>query len=121
MSTSTATEPADQPPVLFREMPGRNGRRIGVATLNRPRTLNGLSLAMCEPLDTRLRAWQDDPAIAAVLLEGAGGKAFCAGGDLHGLYGAMLDNAGGQAWDNVYARRFFEVEYRLDYLVHCYR
>ena len=50
MSTSTATEPADQPPVLFREMPGRNGRRIGVATLNRPRTLNGLILEMLETI-----------------------------------------------------------------------
>ncbi len=121
MSASTAPEPAGQPLVLFHETPGRDGRRIGVATLNSPRTLNGLSLAMCEPLDARLRAWQDDPAIAAVLLDGAGGKAFCAGGDLHGLYRSMLDNTGAAAWDNVYARRFFEVEYRLDYLIHCYR
>ncbi|MBB6085558.1 enoyl-CoA hydratase/isomerase family protein, partial [Castellaniella defragrans] len=103
------------------ELPAGGGRRIGVATLNSPRTLNGLSLPMCRLLDDRLRAWQNDPAIAAVLLEGAGGKAFCAGGDLHSLYRAILENGSGQAWNNLYARRFFETEYRLDFLIHSYR
>ncbi len=106
--------------MVFDELETASGHRVGLATLNSPRTLNGLSLAMCERLDARLRAWQDDPAIAAVLLDGAGGKAFCAGGDLHSLYRAMLENRGGP-WENAYARRFFEVEYRLDFLIHRYR
>uniref|UniRef100_UPI0033428318 enoyl-CoA hydratase/isomerase family protein n=1 Tax=Castellaniella defragrans TaxID=75697 RepID=UPI0033428318 len=107
--------------MLFDEIETASGHRVGLATLNSPQTLNGLSLAMCERLDARLRAWQDDPDIAAVLLDGAGGKAFCAGGDLHSLYRSMLENSGGDAWGNVYARQFFEVEYRLDFMIHCYR
>lgn len=109
------------PVIVFDELQTASGHRVGLATLNSPQTLNGLSLAMCQQLDARLRQWQDDPAIVAVLLDGAGGKAFCAGGDLHGLYRAMLDNAGGSAWNNPYAREFFEVEYRLDFLIHRYR
>ncbi|CAM5204796.1 hypothetical protein CDEN61S_02804 [Castellaniella denitrificans] len=90
MSASAIPESAGQEPVLFQEIPARGGRRIGVATLNSPRTLNGLSLPMCRLSDARLQAWADDDGIAAVVLKGAGGKAFCAGGDLHALYRAML-------------------------------
>lgn len=94
--------------------------KIGVVTLNRPETLNGLSLAMCHALTDILQAWQDDDTIAFVVLRGAGDRAFCAGGDLHGLYESMLANSTGKAWDNPYTREFFDVEYRLDYLIHTY-
>lgn len=107
--------------VRFEELPAAGGHRIGLATLNSPQTLNSLSLAMCRQLDARLRAWQEDPTVAAVLLDGAGGKAFCAGGDLHSLYRSMLEHPQGKAWDNPYARDFFETEYRLDFLIHRYR
>lgn len=105
--------------VQFEVLACAGRRRIGVATLNRPQTLNGLTLEMCELLQEQLTLWENDAAIALVVLAGAGGKAFCAGGDLHGLYKAMQENTGG-AWDNAYARRFFEVEYRLDYHIHTY-
>ena len=117
---SAAPESADQDPVLFQEIAGRDGRRIGVATLNSPRTLNGLSLPMCRLLDARLQAWAADDGIVAVVLAGAGGKAFCAGGDLHALYRSMLDSPVGDAWANVPAREFFETEYRLDHRIHTY-
>ncbi|MGE4451929.1 enoyl-CoA hydratase/isomerase family protein [Castellaniella sp.] len=120
MSASAIPESAGQEPVLFQEIPARGGRRIGVATLNSPRTLNGLSLPMCRLLDARLRAWAGDDGIAAVVLKGTGGKAFCAGGDLHALYRAMLESPAGDAWANVPAREFFETEYRLDHLIHRY-
>lgn len=116
--TPAPDEPTD--PVLFQEIPGTGGRRIGVATLNSPRTLNGLSLDMCRLLDDRLQAWADDDRIVAVMLRGAGDKAFCAGGDLHSLYRSMLDSPAGDAWANVPARNFFETEYRLDYQIHRY-
>lgn len=106
--------------VVFEELACASDHRIGIATLNSPQTLNGLSLAMCEALAERMQAWARDPAIAAVLLRGAGEKAFCAGGDLHSLYRSMQENVGGNPWDNIYARRFFEVEYRLDYTIHTY-
>lgn len=120
MSASAIPESAGQEPVLFQEIPALGGRRIGVATLNSPRTLNGLSLPMCRLLDARLRAWAGDDGIAAVVLKGTGGKAFCAGGDLHALYRAMLESPAGDAWANVPAREFFETEYRLDHLIHRY-
>ena len=106
--------------VLFQVLDTVDDMKVGIATLNAPRTLNGLSLDMCRRLSVQLREWEEDAAIALVVLNGAGEKAFCAGGDLHGLYKSMQDNAGGQAWNNAYARDFFDVEYRLDYHIHTY-
>lgn len=107
-------------PVLYDVMATAGSSKVGVATLNSPQTLNGLSLAMCESLAAQLAQWEADDGIALVVLRGAGEKAFCAGGDLHALYAGMLDNSSGRAWDNTYARRFFDVEYRLDYQIHTY-
>jgi len=107
-------------PVRFETPACRYGMRLAVATLDAPATLNSLTLAMCESLDAQLRAWQDDPDIAVVVLQGAGDKAFCAGGDLHSLYRSMQDQHGEDPLANQYAARFFEAEYRLDYLLHHY-
>jgi len=107
-------------PVLFEERSAANGMRFGIATLNAPQTLNGLSLEMVDLLADRLDAWARDPGVALVVLQGAGDKAFCAGGDLHGLYRSMTENAGKPGWSNTYARTFFEREYRLDYRIHTY-
>jgi enoyl-CoA hydratase/carnithine racemase len=110
-------------PVVFEERAAVGGRRIGFATLNAPKSLNGLSLAMARLLDAKLADWAADEGIAIVVLQGAGEKAFCAGGDLRGLYDSMLDyRARGcdDINDNAYARDFFEVEYRLDYRIHAY-
>ncbi len=107
-------------PVLFDTLDTANGMKVGVATLNSPKTLNGLTLPMCELLTTQLSQWETDASIAFVILKGEGEKAFCAGGDLHSLYQAMQENTSGQAWDNPHARRFFDIEYRLDYQIHTY-
>ncbi|MFW7341420.1 enoyl-CoA hydratase/isomerase family protein [Pollutimonas sp. H1-120] len=107
-------------PVLFQELDTANGMKAGVATLNSPQTLNGLSLEMCALLARQLRLWADDPGIAVVILNGAGEKAFCAGGDLHSMHKAMRENTGGDAWNNRYAREFFAAEYSLDYQIHTY-
>lgn len=120
---SAETLNAADAPVLFEERVALNGRRIGIATLNAPKTLNGLSLEMARLLDAQLHAWASDTAIVMVVLQGAGEKAFCAGGDLHGLYRSMLDyRASGShdIRDNAYASNFFAVEYRLDYRIHAY-
>ena len=108
-------------PVLFEERAAGAGFRIGIATLNSPRTLNGFSLAMTRLLEGQLRRWLDDPTIACVVLQGAGEKAFCAGGDLHGLYKGMLAQraAAGEAVDvRSDAGVFFAEEYRLDHRIH---
>lgn len=120
MSQNTA---ADQAPVLFETRQGADGKGIGIATLNAPKTLNGLSLEMTRLLDAQLRRWADDAAIACVVLQGAGEKAFCAGGDLHALYRSMREYRERGSTDitsNTYAAAFFEEEYRLDHFIHTY-
>ena len=56
--------------------------QLGFITLNSPETLNSLNLKMVDLLQAALDDWRDDPAVAAVLIDGSGDKAFCAGGDL---------------------------------------
>jgi enoyl-CoA hydratase/carnithine racemase len=110
--------------VLFHELETTGGKRIGVATLNAARTLNALSLDMVNALRPQLAAWADDPAIAMVMLQGDGDKAFCAGGDLHGLYRDLRAHPHEAGPDGRYGapgvRTFFEGEYRLDYAIHTY-
>ena len=96
---------------------------VGKATLNAESTLNGLTLTMAALLAAQLDAWATDRAVAMVVLCGAGSKAFCAGGDLHSLYQAMVryrQSASADILECRYAREFFEVEYRLDYRIHTY-
>jgi enoyl-CoA hydratase/carnithine racemase len=101
-------------PVLFDELEAGGGRRIGIARLNSPATLNAVSLAMTTLLAERFAQWAADPGIAMVMLEAEGGKAFCAGGDLQSLYRAMRAGVVAQAAD------FFAREYRLNHDIHFY-
>ncbi|WP_246125416.1 enoyl-CoA hydratase/isomerase family protein [Exilibacterium tricleocarpae] len=107
-----------QPAVTFNELPAGNNYKIGIATLNAEKSLNALSLAMIDLLQARLSAWERDADIACVFLQGAGDKAFCAGGDVVALYAASA--AYGEALDSDYALQFFSREYRLDYHIHTY-
>ena len=65
--------------VLFEEIACANGTRFGIATLNSPKTLNALSYDMTLLLAKRMEVWARDPDLAAVVLRGAGERAFCAG------------------------------------------
>lgn len=103
--------------VIFECQPLPNGRALGVARLNRPRQLNALNLEMCERLVAQLRDWASDEAVVAVMLEGAGEKGFCAGGDVAEVVRQV--RAGGPR-RFVYGDAFFEVEYQLDAMVHAY-
>ena len=103
--------------VLFSEIETAGGQRFGVATLNAPASLNSLSVAMVRLLTPKLRAWAADDGIVGVLLQAAGEKAFCAGGDLRQLYTTLLERGAGR---NEYAERFFGEEYELDYLIHTF-
>ncbi|MES2072665.1 MAG: enoyl-CoA hydratase/isomerase family protein [Pseudomonadota bacterium] len=113
-----------QAPVLFETLTAGNGKQLGVATLNAEKTLNALSMDMVALLTQQLSAWHSDPSIALVILQASGDKAFCAGGDLQNLYLSMREHHASDARDeplgNAYALRFFEAEYRLDYLIHTY-
>ena len=103
--------------VLFDEIKAAGGQRFGVATLNAPASLNSLSAEMVRLLTPRLRAWAADAGVAGVLLDGAGEKAFCAGGDLRQLYASMGEYGPNR---NPYAEDFFRAEYQLDHLIHTF-
>lgn len=86
----------------------RTEGRAGRITLNRPKALNALGYDMCLAIEEALDAWADDDSVALVIIDGAGDKAFCAGGDIQKLYDT------GRAEDFEYGRRFWRDEYRLN-------
>ena len=86
----------------------RTAGRAGRITLNRPQALNALTWEMCRTMAAALDAWRDDPAVALVVIDGAGDRAFCAGGDIAEMYRR------GRAGDFAFARGFFADEYRLN-------
>ena len=86
---------------------------VGRITLNRPKALHALTTAMCAAMTDALLAWRDDPAVKLVLLDHAGERGFCAGGDIR-----MLAESG--AGDGKDAREFFFIEYRLNHLLFEY-
>jgi len=92
------------------------GRAGGLATilLNRPQALNALTLDIYRRFDPALQGWADDPSIHAVVIRGAGGRAFCAGGDVRAVYEAGRGIAG----DPELTAVFFREEYRLIRRVH---
>jgi enoyl-CoA hydratase len=55
---------------------------LAVVTLNRPNKLNALSEGMIGNLTAALDRWENDAAVGAVFIRGAGERAFCAGGDI---------------------------------------
>jgi enoyl-CoA hydratase len=82
-------------------------RGIGFLTLNRPQAINSLNRTMVSVLDATLNAWADDDEVRAVVLDGAGERGLCAGGDVVAIYhSARADGAD--------ARRFWFDEYRLN-------
>lgn len=111
---------AAEEPVLLFEHATASGHVVAEARLNSERTLNALSLAMIEILRPALDRWQQREAVVAVLLTGAGDRAFSAGGDIQALYRAMVKNHQAGAVVDDYPFRFFEQEYRLDYRLHTY-
>jgi enoyl-CoA hydratase/carnithine racemase len=103
--------------VVFEERASGAGKRFGIATLNSEKTLNSLTFEMVQLLLSKLRQWQDDDAIACVFIQGAGPKALCAGGDVQQLYRSAVSQPGGPCEE---AEAFFELEYRMNYLLHTY-
>ena len=86
---------------------------LGLVTLNRPKALNALSLNMIRLIDAQLRVWAEDDGVKAIVLLGAGEKAFCAGGDI-----LQLHNSGKAGDDRAWL--FWRDEYRLNTLIHHY-
>jgi enoyl-CoA hydratase len=86
---------------------------VGRLTLNRPQALGALTLGMCEAMTAALLEWRGEPGVEAVLIDHAGERGFCAGGDIRSL-------AESGAGDGGAARRFFHAEYRLNHLLSVY-
>jgi enoyl-CoA hydratase len=81
MTVSAAAVAGPEPDLIVR----REGV-AGVIRLNRPKALNALTLEMGRGIAAALDAFEADPKVALVLLEGAGERGLCAGGDIRGLY-----------------------------------
>jgi enoyl-CoA hydratase len=58
----------------------------GIIRLNRPKALNAMTYEMSQGIDAALDRFETDPAVSVVILEGAGERGLCAGGDIRGLY-----------------------------------
>ncbi|KGJ04112.1 Enoyl-CoA hydratase/carnithine racemase [Paracoccus halophilus] len=86
----------------------RKDRRAGRITFTRPKALNALSHEMALQIDAALRAWQNDPEVALIIVDAEGERAFCAGGDIAALYHAARQG------DHQPGRDFFRDEYRMN-------
>ena len=87
----------------------RNGAS-GVITLNRPDALNALTLSMVRDITPVLQDWECNSAVEHVVIEGAGERGFCAGGDIRALHDW------GRAGD-AEATGFYREEYALNHLI----
>jgi enoyl-CoA hydratase/carnithine racemase len=91
--------------------------RVGCITLNRPKALNALSLAMIREITEALLDWRDDAQVLAVAIRGVNKDgpfgAFCAGGDIRFFHQAALSG-------NPELEDFFTEEYALNHLIHTY-
>ena len=86
---------------------------VGRITLNRPKAIHALNRAMCEAMIEALLAWRGDDAVRSVLIDHAGERGFCAGGDIR-----MIAESG--AGDASEAKAFFRTEYQLNHLMFEY-
>ena len=113
MSELNTGSPAATESYVLYEVSGR----VGCITLNRPKALNALSLAMVRDLTKALLEFQNNSQVLAVLIKGNGKDSpfghFCAGGDIRFFHQAAL------AGDTSLAD-FFTEEYALNHLIHTY-
>ena len=87
---------------------------VGHISLNRPKAIHSLTLAMVDAMTEALLAWQDDPAIRLIIVDHAEGRGFCAGGDVTLIRRSALEDEGAAARD------FFDREYKLNTLMFNY-
>ena len=92
----------------------RRDGRVGRILLNRPKVLNTLTLDMVRVMTRALIEFRDDPHVHAVVIEGMGERAFCAGGDIHALRDGQMSG------DRTGVEEFFREEYDLNLLIASY-
>lgn len=91
--------------------------RIGHISLNRPKAIHALNLAMCAGMIAALQEWADDDGVEAVIIDHEDGRGFCAGGDIRMLAESGAKEGADKGRD---ARQFFHTEYRLNHLMFTY-
>jgi enoyl-CoA hydratase len=98
----------DVPQILL-----RTEGRLGHLTLNRPERINALNIAMVDVLAGALRRWADDDDIEVVLIDGAGPRGLCAGGDIREVYEGIHGRG-------VAPEMFWGIEYEMNSLIAHY-
>lgn len=90
----------------------------GRITLNRPKALNALTHPMARAMLETLTAWAADPAVKAVVIDGTGEKAFCAGGDIVALHddGKRDPELPREFWRDEYQLNTFIARYPKPYI-----
>ena len=92
-----------------------NATNLRVFSLNRPQALNALNLPMVREMAYWLKIFEQPGNLSQMLvLEGVGGKAFCAGGDVVSIAAAVKDNK------PEVAKSFFGEEYIVNYTLGTY-
>jgi len=99
MSATAAASQSVEPDLIVR----REGA-AGVIRLNRPKAINAVTLQMFRDIDKALDAFESDPAVAVILLEGAGERGLCAGGDIRALYDSA--RAGGDLGKTLWREEY---------------
>ncbi|SFI48746.1 MULTISPECIES: enoyl-CoA hydratase/isomerase family protein [Microbacterium] len=105
MSTTESDTATGTPQTRIR---ARADGSVGHLTLDRPEALNALDLGMIDDLAAALDRWEEAPDVQVILLDGAGDRGLCAGGDVRGLYDQIV---GGRPEDTG---AFFRAEYALN-------
>lgn len=104
--TEASTQPAGE---ILIETRGS----CGVVTLNRPRALNALTIAMRRQLAEALPRFAREPQTYCVIMQSASEKAFSAGGDVREIVRLAAQDVGA-------ARQAFKDEYALNWLHECF-
>lgn len=86
----------------------RKRGRTGRITLTRPEALNALTYDMVLAIGLAIDGWAADDAVALVVMDAEGDRAFCSGGDIARLYET------GRAGDFDWGRTFWRDEYRVN-------
>lgn len=89
---------------------------VGMITLNRPATLNALTMNMINKLRDKFTRWLEDEEIKVIVIKGAGERAFCAGGDVRAVRQSLIEHKGTGLPD--LAKHFFFEEYILNHQIH---
>ncbi len=99
-------------PLLVKVHHTKAFQKVVEVTLNAPEALNAINGAMVDLLLEKVPAWEADDDVIAIIMQGAGEKAFCAGGDIRALYYEMAKGA------QDVGEIFFNHEYEMDLMLH---